>query len=128
VIHVSDGFAALTIVRTLIPHLILLDDRLPGMDGLECLNWLRASKGVEQTPVMLMSAVLPKEAQKEVRVRPNLVFLEKPFEIDTLIDLIGHLLEENEKEDTCSAISASMDRRPPGQTVTCSHKSRQQGR
>jgi hypothetical protein len=38
-----------------------------------------------------MSAALPKEA----RARPDLVFLEKPFEIDTLIDLIRHLLEEN---------------------------------
>jgi DNA-binding NtrC family response regulator len=46
---------------------------------------------MEHTPVILMSAALPKEA----RARPDLVFLEKPFEIDTLIDLIRHLLEEN---------------------------------
>jgi DNA-binding response OmpR family regulator len=116
VIHVSDGFAALKVIRTLIPQLVLLDYLLPGMDGLECLDRLRASKGMEQTPVMLMSAALP----KEVQTRPDLVFLEKPFEIDTLIDLIGHLLEEHEKEGTCStlsvcsAISANMDQSPPG--------------
>jgi CheY-like chemotaxis protein len=33
VLHVSDGFEALKVVRTLIPHLILLDYQLPGMDG-----------------------------------------------------------------------------------------------
>jgi len=41
VVHVLDGFAALKVVRTLIPHLILLDYLLPGMDGLECLDRLR---------------------------------------------------------------------------------------
>ncbi len=59
VLHVSDGFEALKVVRTLIPHLILLDYQLPGMDGLECLDRLRESCGVEHTPVILMSATPP---------------------------------------------------------------------
>jgi CheY-like chemotaxis protein len=54
VIPVPDGFAALKVVRTLVPQLVLLDYLLPGMDGLECLDMLRASKGMEQTPVILM--------------------------------------------------------------------------
>jgi CheY-like chemotaxis protein len=60
VIHVADGFAALKLVRTLIPQLVLLDYLLPGMDGIECLDRLRESKGCEQTPVILMSAAPPK--------------------------------------------------------------------
>ena len=40
VLHVSDGFAALKMVRTLISQLILLDYLLPDMDGLECLDRL----------------------------------------------------------------------------------------
>ena len=39
-LHVSDGFAALKMVRTLISQLILLDYLLPDMDGLECLDRL----------------------------------------------------------------------------------------
>jgi CheY-like chemotaxis protein len=91
VVHVADGFAALKLVRTLIPHLVLLDYLLPGMDGLECLDRLRESKGCEQTPVILMSAAPP----KGVTSRPDLTFLEKPFEMDTLLTLIRHILEEN---------------------------------
>ncbi|HYU76051.1 MAG TPA: response regulator [Ktedonobacteraceae bacterium] len=91
VIHVADGFAALKLVRTLIPQLVLLDYLLPGMDGLECLDWLRESKGCEQTPVILMSAAPP----KGVGERPDLTFLEKPFEMDTLLTLIQQILEEN---------------------------------
>ncbi len=91
VICVSDGFAALKLVSTLIPQLILLDYLLPGMDGLKCLDLLRLNKGMEQAPVILMSAALP----RGVQARPDLVFLEKPFGIDTLLDLIGRLLEES---------------------------------
>lgn len=91
VIHVSDGFVALKVVRTLIPQLVLLDYHLPGMGGLECLDRLRESKGMLRTPVILMSAALP----KGIEVRPDLVFLEKPFEMDTLLDLIRQLLEKS---------------------------------
>lgn len=90
IIHVLDGFAALKVVRTLIPHLILLDYWLPGMDGLECLDTLRTSNDLLQTPVILMSSALPQQA----RERSDLTLLEKPFEMDTLLTLIRHLLLE----------------------------------
>jgi CheY-like chemotaxis protein len=93
VIQVADGFAALKLVRTLIPQLVLLDNLLPGMDGLECLDRLGESKGCEQTPVILMSAAPPKGVGK----RPDLTFLEKPFEMDTLLTQIRQILEENER-------------------------------
>lgn len=89
-VSVSDGCAALTVVRTLIPQLILLDYHMPKMDGLECLDKLRESKGLEQTPVILMSAVLPKRA----RECSNLALIEKPFEMEALLDLMRHLLKE----------------------------------
>lgn len=52
---------------------------------------LRASKGMERTPVILMSVALP----EGIQARPDLVFLEKPFEMDALLTLIRQLLEEN---------------------------------
>jgi hypothetical protein len=38
-----DGFAALKLVRSIIPHLFLLDYNLPGMNGLELVDHLRAT-------------------------------------------------------------------------------------
>ncbi|GHO63389.1 hypothetical protein KSC_022810 [Ktedonobacter sp. SOSP1-52] len=87
-ILVGDGFAALKITRTLLPNVILLDYLLPGMDGLECVEALRATKGIEQTPILLMSANLPKRA----RERKDLIVVEKPFELDRLLRLVQELL------------------------------------
>jgi len=91
VILASDGFAALNVVRILIPQLILLDYHMPKMDGLECLNKLRKGKEMEQTPAILMSAALPKRA----RDCSNLSLIEKPFEMDALLGLMGSLLKES---------------------------------
>ncbi|HEU5378590.1 MAG TPA: response regulator [Ktedonobacteraceae bacterium] len=97
VIHVADAFAALKLVQTVTPQLILLDYFLPGMSGLTFLDLLRASKGVEHVPVIFMSAALPEgiEKRQQVQARSDLVFLEKPFEPDALLTLIRRLLEEN---------------------------------
>ncbi len=61
------------------------------LDGLKCLDMLRASKGTEQTPVILMSAAPPQGVQS----RTDLALLEKPFEMDILLALIRRLLFES---------------------------------
>lgn len=88
VILVSDGFVALKIIRTVQPDLFVLDYQLPGMDGLELIDHLRATKGCEQTPIMLMSANPPRA---EIAQR-QLLFLEKPFELDTFLHRIKEML------------------------------------
>ena len=90
VILVQDGFAALKVVRTIIPDLILLDYLLPNMDGLECVELLRAITPIEQTPIILMSANMPQRAKE----RKDLLFLlEKPFELDLLLLQIKQILD-----------------------------------
>ena len=89
VIYVPDGFAALKTVRTVTPNLILLDYQLPSMDGLECLELLRATKGIEQTPIILMSAKVPEQARK----RNDVCLLEKPFDLENLLRLVQQTLQ-----------------------------------
>jgi CheY-like chemotaxis protein len=88
VILASDGFVALKIVRTVQPDLFVLDYQLPGMDGLELIDHLRATKGCEQTPIMFMSANPP---WAEIAQR-QLLFLEKPFELDAFLRRIQEML------------------------------------
>lgn len=51
----------------------------------------------KRTPVILMSAAPPEGVQmrQHIQARSDLVLLEKPFEMDTLLNLIRQLLEEN---------------------------------
>ena len=51
----------------------------------------------EQIPVILMRAALPEgvQAHQRVQARPIWSSLPKPFEMDTLLNLIRHLLQES---------------------------------
>jgi CheY-like chemotaxis protein len=84
----SDGFAALKIVQTIVPHLFLLDYHLGSMTGLQLIEHIRAMKEHEQTPIILMSAQMPKEASEQ----PGMRTLHKPFELDDLVQLLTSML------------------------------------
>jgi CheY-like chemotaxis protein len=84
-----DGFTALKIVQTVVPHLFLLDYHLgSSMTGLQLVRHLRSMKEHEQTPILLMSAQMPKEANEQPGVRT----LHKPFELDDLAQLLISML------------------------------------
>lgn len=83
-----DGFTALKLATSLIPHLLLLDYNLPGMNGLELVDLLRSMAGLEQTPIILMSAHLPRSGVRERGLTP----LHKPFDFNALIRQVHELL------------------------------------
>lgn len=87
---VTDGAQALEVIKTLVPHLFVLDYNLPGINGLELADLLKATESFAQTPILLMSAHLPKQ---ELTKR-DLASIEKPFELDTLLQLIETLLTQ----------------------------------
>jgi CheY-like chemotaxis protein len=89
-LHVTDGFQALTMLPTLRLHLLILDYSLPGMNGIEVYDRVRAMQEHKHLPVMMMSAVIT-EHHEEVKKR-SLPLLRKPFDVDILIDMIEKLI------------------------------------
>src|SRR5258708_4199803 len=83
----SDDHAALELVRHFLPDLLLLDYRLPGMNGIELYDRL---KEVAPIPAILMTASrqLPQEQLQQRR----LIAFKKPFELDALLATIETLL------------------------------------
>lgn len=78
----GDGQQALDEVRRRKPSLILLDMRLPVMDGWEFARRLHAELG-ESIPVVVMTALHdPSAAARQVHAKG---YLRKPFDIDQLI-------------------------------------------
>jgi DNA-binding response OmpR family regulator len=85
---VPDGETALRLVATHTPHLVVVDYRLPGMNGLDVIDQIRSMKGLEHVPLLMVSSNLPKA---ELAQR-HLSGLNKPFEIETLLTVIEQLL------------------------------------
>ena len=94
-IWVTDGFAASKLVRDLKPDLLLLDYQLPHMSGIELYDQLRAIKGVENIPAILMTAGMGMPwHQLEKR---HLIGMAKPLELSPFLATIEKLLTPAEQ-------------------------------
>jgi len=65
--------------------LVLLDLRIPDMDGYEVLKSLNATFGVEAPPVIILSAKSAPEDQEAALALGAKAFVEKPFTVDGLL-------------------------------------------
>ncbi|GCE03366.1 response regulator [Dictyobacter aurantiacus] len=92
VMLVPDGFQALKIIRTIKPHLFLVDYMLPSMDGLELYDQLHALEEFKHIPVLFMSATPPTRALQE---RGGICCIKKPFNLEELLQAIERCLLED---------------------------------
>jgi len=81
----SDGELALEFVRTTLPDLILLDIRMPGMDGYEVCRRLKADERTSVVPVIFIS-ILEDERDKVRGFREGAVdYITKPFQPEEVL-------------------------------------------
>ncbi len=90
----DNGAAALALLPSLHPSLVLLDIWMPGMDGIETLRRMKAAQpGV---PVIMMSGhATISTAIKATRYGAS-DFIEKPLEIDVVLNAIRRAMEARE--------------------------------
>lgn len=80
-----DGLAGLEAVRLHRPSAVLLDIRLPGMDGWAVLSALKADPATREIPVIVVSIV--EERQRGVALGAD-AYLVKPVSRDALLDVL----------------------------------------
>jgi PAS domain S-box-containing protein len=85
VLPANSGELALAAVALKAPQLILLDLRMPGMDGLEVLRRLKARDESRDIPVMILSAVTESQQRIEGLRLGAVDFLSKPFAREELL-------------------------------------------
>ena len=81
-----DGRTAIELARKLAPHLITLDLALPGTDGHEVLENLKANPETRDIPVVVISAftqILPAGDRKKLAY-----LLGKPFDVTEVLEIV----------------------------------------
>nr|WP_286672568.1 response regulator [Cohnella hashimotonis] len=89
----ANGRAALEIVRTHTPDLVLLDMKIPGMDGLEILKKIKEMN--RDVKVIMMTAYGELDMIKEATDLGALMHFTKPFDIDELRVAVNMQLAED---------------------------------
>jgi two-component system response regulator (stage 0 sporulation protein F) len=90
----SNGKMALEIVRSESPDLVLLDMKIPGMDGLEILK--RVKEINRDIKVIMMTAYGELDMIKEATELGALMHFTKPFDIDEMRMVVNMQLRGSE--------------------------------
>jgi DNA-binding NtrC family response regulator len=86
-----DGLSALKLLSVEEPDVIVLDLRMPGMDGLAVLQEIRARDSL--TPVILLTGNLDIDRVVQVMDKGVAVVLLKPCPVETLVSAIENASE-----------------------------------
>ncbi len=123
VLDVPDGPAALDVVRASQVDLVLLDIRLPEMDGIEVLERIKTiDDGVE---VILVTAVKTVRTAVAAMKLGAFDYLTKPFEEDELLAVIGRALEKRSLEREVTFLRSELARTQDADEMVGQHPSMQ---
>jgi PAS domain S-box-containing protein len=98
-LHADDGYETLAVARREQPGLILLDLRMPGMDGYEALTRLKKDPETRHIPILVMSAHAVDTVQERLRVQEMGAedFLSKPFSLEKILEEIERIVFDESK-------------------------------
>ena len=91
----GDGESGLQKLAASAPDVVLLDMRMPGIDGLEVMRRMKRDPRLADIPVIFVSANAQETAKRAALSAGGKFFLEKPFESRALLEAIRRMLEYN---------------------------------
>jgi DNA-binding NtrC family response regulator len=119
VLEAADGPAALRVLAAAQVDVVLLDIRLPGMDGVEVLERIKSlDDGLE---VILVTAVNTLRTAVAAMKRGAFDYLTKPFDEDELVQVIRRALERRSLAREVVYLRSELDRRAPGDLIIGGH-------
>ena len=93
-VHSSTG--ALSVIRAERPDAVLLDIMMPDVSGLEVLRFLRREPGLQQIPVVIVSAkTLPIDIRTGMEAGAT-AYLTKPVDLDRLLSTVRRVLDASD--------------------------------
>lgn len=93
----TDGKKGLEIALQEIPDLIIVDEMMPEMSGLEMCRLIRKDKRITSVPIIMLTAKDDKETELSSIKTGIDVFIPKPFEVSQLILRMEQLLQSRKE-------------------------------
>ena len=92
VMTAADGREGLELVRVLKPDLVLLDYRMPFLNGDEVCKEIKKDESIKHIPVILMTASTQDTLKENIQTMGADDYILKPFEPEELIKKIRKLI------------------------------------
>ena len=93
VVEAETGEEGVRLARARPPSLVLMDIRLPGIDGIEALTRLRAELATREIPVMAMTASVMAEDRQPIMGAGFDAYQGKPIRVKDFVAAVEQLLE-----------------------------------
>jgi len=85
VTEATDGFRAGSVIATVKPDVVVLDLRMPGMDGFEVCRLIKSQPATKHAKVVAITAYPSEESEREILDCGAYKCLPKPLDLDALI-------------------------------------------
>jgi DNA-binding response OmpR family regulator len=89
----NNGFDAGMMVKEYHPDIIVLDVMLPDINGKEVCQRVRSDSALDDVRIICISGMVEADKIQDLRNAGANHFLQKPFEVEALIDNICRLLD-----------------------------------
>ena len=89
----NNGFDAGMLVKEFRPDLVVLDIMLPDINGKEVCQRVRADDTLEQVKIICISGMVEQDKIADLKKSGANEFLQKPFEVETLVGRICVMLD-----------------------------------
>ena len=96
VIESETGEEGVRLARERRPSLVLMDIRLPGIDGVEALRRLRAEETTRAIPVLAMTASVMSEDRQKIMAAGFDGYQSKPINVTDFVAAVAQLLERRQ--------------------------------
>lgn len=94
-VEAIDGWEAIRRTEETKPDLVLMDVRLPGIDGIEATRLIRAMPNVGGVPIIFVSASAEKSIQTAAIAAGGSEYMVKPLDFEQLKNALEKYIEEN---------------------------------
>jgi excisionase family DNA binding protein len=90
---VNNGFGAGVMLKEYRPDLIVLDVMLPDINGKQVCQLVRSDKAMDDVRIVCISGMVEADKVEDLKAAGANDFLQKPFEVEALIDRMCSLLD-----------------------------------